>query len=405
MISLCMIVRDEATLLPDFLQAIKGLCDELCVADTGSTDQTISLLEQAGAKIIHFPWCNDFAAARNASLSLASGDWIIYLDPDETPSPALIAEIRKLEQDTRAGAASILMRNQYSDGKVKEQRLIRVFRRRPEIRFEHAIHEDASRTIGEMLRAEHLEIRHLAGPVEHIGYQSHWMQARNKRQRDQKILENCLGQNPDDLYSAYKLLELANYWQDHALANAACEHLLAALARSPIEVLSEQRWGADLLARLARTRFPNTPEAALTLLASHPVPLSLDFLETRGLFKESHGQVTEAREDFEAALRLCDTEHYPSEMRITAMLGLARLALGQGDLASGEAWIHAALTINPRNLLALRYALLIANLTGGRTGLIQACHRLAVHFNIAQELAELGPEFGLTASDLSGFAS
>jgi glycosyltransferase involved in cell wall biosynthesis len=44
---------------------------------------TIAIAQQYGAKVSHFEWCNDFAAARNYSASLATGDWILTLDADE----------------------------------------------------------------------------------------------------------------------------------------------------------------------------------------------------------------------------------------------------------------------------------------------------------------------------------
>src|SRR6185436_13910378 len=67
-LSLCMIVRDEADLLPRFLEQAQGLWDELCVVDTGSSDSTVDILTKAGARIFHRAWDEDFAAARNAGL-------------------------------------------------------------------------------------------------------------------------------------------------------------------------------------------------------------------------------------------------------------------------------------------------------------------------------------------------
>ena len=62
-ISLCLIVRDEAELLPQFLQHASGLWDDLCVVDTGSRDATREILAAAGARIIERAWDDDFSAA------------------------------------------------------------------------------------------------------------------------------------------------------------------------------------------------------------------------------------------------------------------------------------------------------------------------------------------------------
>ena len=82
-LALCLIVKDEAAMLPAFLANVSGLWDELIAVDTGSVDATAELLRHAGAKVLHRPWTHDFAAARNHSLDAASGDWILVLDADE----------------------------------------------------------------------------------------------------------------------------------------------------------------------------------------------------------------------------------------------------------------------------------------------------------------------------------
>ncbi|MEZ6021343.1 MAG: glycosyltransferase [Planctomycetota bacterium] len=51
-----------------------GIVDEICVVDTGSTDNTIDIARNQGARVESFVWCDDFAAARNASLAMATGD-------------------------------------------------------------------------------------------------------------------------------------------------------------------------------------------------------------------------------------------------------------------------------------------------------------------------------------------
>lgn len=82
-ISLCMLVKDEAGFLPKAISSVRGFVNEIIVVDTGSTDGSDSIAEQLGAKVYHFDWVHDFSAARNFSLSKATGDWILRIDPDE----------------------------------------------------------------------------------------------------------------------------------------------------------------------------------------------------------------------------------------------------------------------------------------------------------------------------------
>ena len=72
-VSLCMIVKDEARHLANCLASVKPLVDEIIVGDTGSTDHTKTIAEIFGAKVFDYQCENDYAAARNHSLSRASG--------------------------------------------------------------------------------------------------------------------------------------------------------------------------------------------------------------------------------------------------------------------------------------------------------------------------------------------
>ena len=87
-LSVCMIVKNEERFLGQCLASVKDIADELIVIDTGSTDRTVEIAREHGAQVGHFEWCNDFAAARNASIAPATGDWILFLDADEELSPA-----------------------------------------------------------------------------------------------------------------------------------------------------------------------------------------------------------------------------------------------------------------------------------------------------------------------------
>ena len=87
-LSVCMIVKNEERFLGQCLASVKGLADELIIIDTGSTDRTVEIAREHGAQVGHFEWCNDFAAARNASIAPATGDWILFLDADEELSSA-----------------------------------------------------------------------------------------------------------------------------------------------------------------------------------------------------------------------------------------------------------------------------------------------------------------------------
>src|SRR5665213_294513 len=82
-LALSMIVKNAERHLAGCLQSVQGIVDEIVVADTGSTDSSIEIARQAGARILGIPWENDFAKARNLSLAEVKADWILVLDADE----------------------------------------------------------------------------------------------------------------------------------------------------------------------------------------------------------------------------------------------------------------------------------------------------------------------------------
>src|SRR3954447_18097990 len=86
-VSLCMIVRNEAHQLADCLSPIAHLFDEIVIVDTGSEDETPAVARRFTSNVHRFEWCDDFAAARNESLRHACGDWIFWLDADDRLSP------------------------------------------------------------------------------------------------------------------------------------------------------------------------------------------------------------------------------------------------------------------------------------------------------------------------------
>ena len=98
-LSLTMIVRDEEATIGRVLFQTAGFCDEQIVVDTGSSDRTRSIAEAAGAKVLDFPWIDDFAAARNHALDAATGDWVLWLDADDVITSEVKQAMQEVKQD------------------------------------------------------------------------------------------------------------------------------------------------------------------------------------------------------------------------------------------------------------------------------------------------------------------
>jgi glycosyltransferase involved in cell wall biosynthesis len=143
-LSACLIVKNEATLLPRCLESIRSFVDEIIVVDTGSNDKTVEIAHSYGAQIYHFAWVDDFSAARNESLQHAKGEWILYIDADEAIDAVNAAKIREII--TRKDIMAVTIRQcipQPADNIAVAfyTEYCRLFRFHPHIRFEGVVHE------------------------------------------------------------------------------------------------------------------------------------------------------------------------------------------------------------------------------------------------------------------------
>lgn len=94
-ISLCMIVKNEEEVLENCLESIVGIVDEIIIVDTGSTDGTIDIAKKYTDSLYHFEWIDDFSAARNYAFSLATKEYILWLDADDV---LLVEDYEKLKE-------------------------------------------------------------------------------------------------------------------------------------------------------------------------------------------------------------------------------------------------------------------------------------------------------------------
>ena len=94
-LSVCIITLNEEANIVRTLESVREIADEVIVVDSGSTDATVALAEQRGAKVFVEPW-KGFALQKNSALAKAVCDWILSLDADEAVSPELAASIRAL---------------------------------------------------------------------------------------------------------------------------------------------------------------------------------------------------------------------------------------------------------------------------------------------------------------------
>jgi glycosyltransferase involved in cell wall biosynthesis len=182
---------------------VKDAVDEMIVVDTGSSDRTAEIARSFGATVVDFPWNGSFADARNISLDNATCDWVMYLDADEHMQPEDAPKLRELLRKTWREAFYLVETNYTGgdeSGAAVTHHALRLWRRRPQYRFEGRIHEQKTHTMPTYLpeRFETSSVR-----MRHYGYLRSRITAKDKSKRNIELLELEARESPSP-FNHYK---------------------------------------------------------------------------------------------------------------------------------------------------------------------------------------------------------
>ena len=231
------------------MSSLSGAVDEIVVVDTGSTDATRDIATACGAQVSQFEWQADFSAARNAALEAASCDWILSFDADEYLAEGAQREVRSAVDRTDAEGILVTVRNLLAPGDLiqsAESQIVRLFRRRDDVRFAGIIHEEVTTAI--VRRGG----RVVGSPIVivHDGYSRETAQASGSRaERNLPILLRAVEESPLDPYLHFHLGATYHHLGRHADAQ---RHLVQVLTL-PNETLNREilAWAAVRLAQVA----------------------------------------------------------------------------------------------------------------------------------------------------------
>lgn len=145
-ITAIIIVKNEANMLPGCLVCLEW-CDSVLVIDNGSTDSTVTIAEQAGAKVVHIKH-DSFDRLRTDALKFVQTPWVFYIDADERVTPQLAKSIEvHIETSTPPTNAFSLLRDNYyygqkmSWGGWQNDLLTRIFRVQTFDKWQGKVHE------------------------------------------------------------------------------------------------------------------------------------------------------------------------------------------------------------------------------------------------------------------------
>lgn len=229
-ISLCMIVKNEEQTIRRCLESVKGAVDEIIVVDTGSTDTTVSIALDCGAKVSLFPWNGSFSDARNASLDQAGGDWILYLDADEelAGEESRAGLRRAVEKESAEGFFIKIINYLGEEGRIEPHQdvVFRLFRNRREYRFRGAVHEQVAGPIRE--KNQSAVFRLAEGVlINHYGYLDSTVDGRGKINRNLGIIAKEMEREPENrelrFYFGVELYRAGRYPEAARELSAAAE--------------------------------------------------------------------------------------------------------------------------------------------------------------------------------------
>ncbi len=249
-LTLSMIVKNGEKTLPRCLDSVRGLADEIVIADTGSTDHSIEIARRYGAEVFSIPWEDDFAKARNLSLARATCDWVLMLDCDEMLDPDTAKVLPTHLAARQVMGYTVTIRNyvQQLNFFMWDQRAkrnedtrdfvkdlsgyadhvnTRLFRRHPEVYFQGRVHE----TVGYRLYELGMRMDQAEFIIHHFGFLNREQIQANKAVFYRELGRQKVRDLPDNSLSHFELgVEEALHFHNYG---EAAEHFHKAAQLNP----------------------------------------------------------------------------------------------------------------------------------------------------------------------------
>jgi tetratricopeptide (TPR) repeat protein len=296
-VSAALIVRDESAFIESCLRSLVDTVDEIVIVDSGSRDDTIEIARRFPTQLYHFPWRDDFSAARNYALARAKGDWILYIDADECleiPSHDVFRAVLA-DQDKVAWELQFYPRVGWT--RCYEMRL---FRNDPRIRFRGVIHERIHPAVEAVARSDGLTIGSCDVTLRHFGYEA---DQSAKNSRNIPLLRKYLADEPDRLYCWWHLGECYRLAHEHDAAIGAWTNGISRLLA--MEADWRQLADSSLYLSLIKLRLARGEEVeALTREALSMFPESLALQWVGALAALNRGEMDVAVPVFERLIAI-----------------------------------------------------------------------------------------------------
>jgi len=377
------------------LASVRGWVDEIVVVDTGSSDRSIEIAEEAGAIVISQPFEDDFSAVRNRSIEAASGDWILVLDADEYLGDGAGEAIRHAIGDTNRCGYYLDFDNQLGEGRSHRCGILRLFRRAEGVFFDYLIHEQVVPSLARFAKESGQSVAPLPSAiVHHDGYAENRYEAKGKADRNRRLFRLQVEKYPRHIYSWYKYGDFLRRFDDDAdrkEADAALQKAARLLRSADPDEARRYSFSNEVFALLAvdadkrgeSQRALALAQEGLERLGASPNLLFVlghlmgkfghhrDSLQVHARLRQFHGAMVPISPEPGAtgtsaylgmgrallnlghrhAARRCFELSIREEPRaIEPRLAIARMALDTGDGQTARALYEEVLTIDPSHI-------------------------------------------------------
>ncbi len=324
-------------MLPGCLESARDSVDEMIVVDTGSTDDTVAIAKELGAKVISIAW-TDFSTARNESLKAASCEWALVLDADEELAVEEPDTLRRLADSGEGEAYAFTVINcqevsEYIDVEGSPQFASTKFFRRQGVSYINPIHErviftDDRRTV------------FIPGIlIVHYGYLKDIYHERGKFDRNSRAIRDWQCADPQDPWANFYLARDVLLKEERYL-----EAIEALKAAYPLLIeIGITQLSADVLMHLVLCyeELGETDNVVETF--ARGIVVFPDYVELRyyyGCFLFNNERFKEAIEQLQQCFSLNENDHRyyvtvrgSSTWRPLQVLSDAFLKLGEAEMA------------------------------------------------------------------------
>ena len=166
-VTVVILTKNEEKNIEGAIENAKLVSEKVLIVDSGSTDNTVELARENGAKVVFREWDDDFSAQRNYALENIDTRWVVYLDADEQLNEQLISEIKRVIATDSDAMYRFIRRNSafgkdFRYGVLGPDSVIRLFPK-DKVRWQDKVHE---RPVGD------LPVITLKGYMKHYTYRT-----------------------------------------------------------------------------------------------------------------------------------------------------------------------------------------------------------------------------------------